>query len=247
MPDSAITTRFVILSAQRSGSTALTGALNSHPDVYCHGHPFFQNATRIAALRPAARAAMDYTVRAENPVQYAYDVLNFTPREPVVGYKIWPHINNDTGPLDALNAICADPAIKKIILHRDNELACHSSEVLVNLKRKDPAAFEGDGPRPQARFNKMGFMTFFERRQGWFRHYQNITQGDALTVPYVGLMDTSIQQIADYLNLASHDFKARNEKRNADDILNRYTPKDHDKIRRTLEEIGHPEWVTETT
>lgn len=245
MTNPAIKTRFIILSAQRSGSTALTGALDSHPDVYCHGHPFFKSDRLISALRPDARAAMDYTERAENPVGYAHRVLDFTTGPSTVGYKIWPHNDEDPNPLIALNALCADRTIKKIILHRENELACHSSEVLVNLKKRDPAAFEGDGPRPQARFNKVGFMTFYERRAGWFNHYYNVTGDDALKVPYTGLLDSSIQAIADFLNLAPYGFKARTSKRNINDILNRYRPEDHDKIRRTLEEIGHPEWVTE--
>ena len=223
----------------------MTGALNSHPDVYCHGHPFFQSDRFISALRPEARAAMDYTKRAENPVGYAYRVLDFTTGPSTVGYKIWPHNDDDTGPLEALNAMCADPTIKKIILHRENELACHSSEVLVNLKKRHPAAFEGEGPRPQARFNKMGFMTFFERRDGWFKHYRNIAGEDVLKVPYVGLLEASIGKIAGFLELAPHEFMARTSKRNTHDILNRCRREDHDKIKRTLEEIGHPEWVTE--
>lgn len=245
MSNPAITTRFIILSAQRSGSTALTSALHSHPDVYCHGNPFYQSAQRIAALRPEARAAMDYTERANDPVRYAYRVLNFTPGPPVVGFKIWPHSDEDTGPRQAIDAICADPTVKKIILHRSNELACHSSEVLANLKRNDPDAFGGDGPRPQARFNKMGFLKFFNRRKGWFDHYRKSTEDDTLEVPYVGLMDTSIGRISDALGLASHAFQARNAKRNSNDILNSYLTEDHDKIMRTLDEIGHPEWVTE--
>ena len=60
-----------------------------------------------------ARAAMDYTERANDPVRYAYRVLNFTPDPPVNGLKIWPHSDEDTGPRHAIDAICADPTVKK--------------------------------------------------------------------------------------------------------------------------------------
>lgn len=245
MANPAIKTRFIILSAQRSGSTALTGALNSHPDVYCHGHPFFQSDKFISALRPDARAAMDYTQRASDPVAFAYNVLDYTTGPVVIGFKIWPHKEEDSGPLEALNALSADATIKKIILRRENDLACHSSEVLVNLKRQQPSLFDGHGPRPQARFNKMGFMKFYERRKGWFDHYDDVVGSDALRVPYVGLLDETIAQISDFLELPSFGFKEVTSKRNTNDILNRYRPEDQDKVRRTLDEIGHPEWVTE--
>jgi hypothetical protein len=182
-------------------------------------------------------------VRAENPVQYAYNVLNFTPGPSVVGFKIWR--GKDSGGLEAINALGPDPAIKKIILNRSNILACQSSEGLVHLKKKMPDAFEGEGDHPKLDFNRQAFLKLTDYRAGIFDHYRKIAQHDVLEIPYVGLMETGMNAIASFLNLSEFKFEARTKKRYTSDIIGRFKPECHDEIKRTLEQIGHPEWVNE--
>lgn len=243
MTEQPITTRFIVLTAARSGSTALTRTLNSHPDVYCNGHPFFQNSKRIAAVRKEARAALDFTVRAQDPVKYAHNVLNFTTGPSVVGFKIWR--GKDSGGLVAINALGPDPSIKKVILNRTNILACQSSEGLVRLKKQMPDAFENREDHPKLDFDPQAFVKLTEYRAGIFDHYCKVAQHDVLEIPYAGLMDTGIKAVAEFLGLSEFTFKALTTKRYTNDIIGRYKPEHHDEIKRTLDQLGHPEWVNE--
>ena len=62
-----VKTRFVILSAARSGSTALTVTIGTHPKIYCHGSPFFSSPKWASALHAEAEAAVDLSKRTTDP------------------------------------------------------------------------------------------------------------------------------------------------------------------------------------
>lgn len=186
---------------------------------------------------------MDFGERDTDPVRYAKKVLEFTPGPRVVGFKIWP--GNQNGGYKALTALAPDPEIKKVILIRSNHLAGLSSGGLVRMKQKYPTAFEGDGPRPQIHFNRAAFLEWTDRRTRYLQHYRKIAQENVMEIPYLGLMETGVQKISRFLELSDFDFKPRMKKRNTADILGRYRPEYHNDIKRILDDIGHPEWVTE--
>lgn len=214
-----ISTRFVILTTARSGSTALTSALNTHPKVLCHGHPFFQNTKRKSALRPMAEASLDLTQRETDPVGFAYSVLNFSPNAHTVGFKLWRG-DHHFGQV-AIETLGPDPKVKKIILERENVLACHSSEALVHLKQRTPQAFTQDKPRQLLDFDADVIKKFAAYRKGIFNQYRRLVRHDILEVPYVGLLERGIYRVGGFLGLSDFNYKVRTQKRNTNDILNR--------------------------
>lgn len=241
MPE--IRTRFIILCDTRSGTTALTSTLKTHPDVHCYGHPFFENAKGHSRMNEFLHGAVDIEKRKIKPVEYAYDILNTTRGATTTGFKIWT--SDYVGTNEALAALTADPTIKKIILNRENKLACISSAALVALKKENPEAFEDPDNRPQAVFEKDKFLRQTRNRIKRIESYPAMCTGEVLKLPYEGLMTTGLQAITQFLDLEEFDFVISTKKRNTGDIIGRYKPEFHDEIRATLDEIGHPEWVSE--
>lgn len=141
----------------------------------------------------------------------------------------------------------ADETIKKIRLFRENELAAFSSWQLVREKNAQPHLFKPGLKKPKIAFRKNLFVNFLERRQAWRDASQNLAKGDVLTLPYEGLTGEGLQRAAAFLNLTlPHSFTTPSEKRNSNDILGRFEKSEHRRLLRTLDQIGHPEWVSES-
>lgn len=238
-----VKTRFVILSAARSGSTALTVTIGTHPKIYCHGSPFFSSPKWASALHAEAEAAVDLSKRTTDPVGLVYDVLNFTSGPPIVGCKLWH--NADAGPTEAINAVAADPDIKKIILNRENMLACMSSGELMKMRLQHPDRFVDGAPRALLDFDTAAFLRFAKRRMGWFDDYRARSTGDVIEVPYINLLTDGIDSLRPFLKLHPYRFRQRTEKVNSGDVLARYKPAHHPAVLAALDTLGHPEWVRE--
>ncbi|MEP1522965.1 hypothetical protein [Ascidiaceihabitans sp.] len=238
-----VETRFVILSAARSGSTALTTTLNTHPNIYCHGSPFFRGKKNQLALLDEVQNGLDLSKLETDPGGYMYDILNFTPGPKCVGLKAWP--GQIRSSLRAISFMTKDPSIKKIVLNRKNHLACLSSFGLVRLKQSARHLFADGLPRPQIDFDRKVFLEYVETRSWLFNWYDKKCKHGYLEVPYEGLMTDGIYKIVEHLGLDPVTFKARTTKRNTSDVLGRYKPEFHNEIVECLDEIGHPEWVAE--
>lgn len=235
-----VETKFVIFTAARSGSTALTVTLNTHPDVYCHGSPFYESDRGLQALRPEAAAAIDTSKRQTDPVQYVADILNFSPGPKIVGLKMWRRQSRS-----ASDALAADQRIKKIILHRRNYLACFSSAGLVDLRLKQPELFGDPGHPPKLDFDVSFFRRYVRNRALTFQYYATEIRGETCNIPYIGLMSTGLEAVRAFLGLSPFEFREKTAKRNTDDILGRFHPATHDQIRKNLDKLRHPEWVSE--
>ena len=234
--------RFVILTAARSGSTALTGTLKSHPDVYCFGTPFFHN--NRGRVLPWQQDLPKWIIakREPDPVGYAYAILDHTFGPSTVGFKLMTAAKSHTNANAAIVALNEDTDIKKIMLVRENHLACFSSDARVRLIRQQgrgaaaPLLLDFDADR---------FTQFSKRRRRKFDRLRAQAKGDVLDLPYTGLMTTGLEAVRGFLNLAPFDFEPATTKRNSGDIIGRYKPEYHDQIRATLDSIDHPEWVQE--
>ncbi len=238
-----VKTKFIILSAPRSGFTALTRMLNTHPDVCCHGLPLFRNARHASGLRPEAAAALDLSKVEADPLAFCHDVLDFSHGPKAVGFKIWH--NGDPARTALVDALVADPSIKKIILRRQNELAGYSSERLANMSRNRPELFIDPSAPPRAHFNPDRFRTFVKTRQGWFDRYRAKMRGDVIFIDYKDLMKDGPNRIAAFLGLSPHEFVPQTLKRNTSEVLKRFKPSQHNLIRTTLDDIERPKWVRE--
>lgn len=239
-----IRTRFVIFSLARSGSTALTSTLGTHPDASCYGSPFFKKIDNGGMRWTRLFEKSTLEKRHTDPVGYVYNILNYTPGPSTIGFKLWGGPNN--GATDAIAALAADTAIKKIILNRENHMACFSSNALVAAKHKDPEAFVDRDNPPRLDFDAEEFKKFTYRRNKRLQYYRDTCKGDLIEIPYADLIATGVPRILDFLGLPRTDLAALTRKRNSSNTLSRFKETEHDKIRSTLDDLGHPEWVSES-
>jgi sulfotransferase famil protein len=109
--------RFVIIANPRTGTNHFIDLLNSHPEISCHREVFHPDTVYL----------MDGThnellnKRNRNPHAFLSDLFNSSPTT-ACGFKIFMDHDNSV-----LDAVLRDPAIKKIVLYRQNLLAVHSS------------------------------------------------------------------------------------------------------------------------
>ncbi|MEP1519813.1 hypothetical protein [Ascidiaceihabitans sp.] len=220
-------------------------AIDTHPDVLCYAHPFFPDILKTPRFSKLDPNKVDVASRYDRPLEYITDLMSHRRNKLAVGLKIWP-IEGDTACMDAIKMLGADETIKKIRLFRENELAAFSSWQLVREKNAQPHLFKPGLKKPKITFRKKLFVTFLERRRAWRDASQNLAKGDVLTLPYEGLTGEGLQRAAAFLNLTlPHSFKTPSEKRNSNDILGRFEKSEHRRLLRTLDQIGHPEWVSE--
>ena len=168
-------TRFVVLSFKRTGSNLLCGILHSHPEIIMHNELF--NPIDIFTYHPAVfQKDLRWTVLTRD--LFPYDFLDFIwtgrylpepdqedrlppkikPNGKAVGFKSFPeHWTDVRNEAVWQQAILEDLRVKKVILHREDELAVYVSMLRADqtgryLTHKypadlklhiDPARFQG--------------------------------------------------------------------------------------------------------
>lgn len=234
--------KFVVLTASRSGSTALIRALHQHPDVHAYGHPFFAQQHKRKWSKRYPDAAFDFDRFATAPVEFVNALLE-QGHAACRGFKIWP-LPTLAATRTAIEALCRDTSVRKIVLHRENELATYSSWRFARGARR---GMEDAGQGDQIRFDAEDFDLHLKSRQKWFTWRDGLIGDDALHVPYTDLMTTGIHRIAEDLGLAPFQFLARTQKRNTHKILDRFVPEDRRIVLETLRNLGREGWVQEIT
>jgi len=117
---------FAVVAMPRSGSTRLCEILGRHPDVACHQeifHPY-----EVQASLPRNADIMDRARRDADPAAFLDQFLDFAETcfrgRACHGFKVLL----DSGQLAAATRIvCPSPRLGKIVLRRDNLLACYTS------------------------------------------------------------------------------------------------------------------------
>jgi LPS sulfotransferase NodH len=121
--------RFVIVTAGRTGSTRLRLLLDSHPDIRCHGEVFGGNLSTLAA--PDSKALEDLQAeRAAGPARFMQSRVLDAGEHRAVGFKVlyeqmferWPGL---------VEALAADQSIRIVHLVRRNGLKRFMSEYFV--------------------------------------------------------------------------------------------------------------------
>lgn len=150
MPD-----RFVVLAMQRTGSTMVVSALNSHPDIFCHRELFRSSSAATAGLRGLDARFHDPAFREAHPEEYLEAIYGLGHEARFIGFKL----------LLSQHPVMRDRLIEdarycKILLRRDNVLARYSSQRLLEATRAGSVA-EG------------GKVEFVERDFLKYRRYHN--------------------------------------------------------------------------
>lgn len=119
---------FVIIAMPRSGSTRLCDILARHPAIACHLEIFHPDEVQAHIPRGAGHEIMDKAKRDANPKLFLDKFLAFN--ETWFKGRQWHgfKVMLDRNQLMAVTELVApDPRLRKIVLYRDNLLACHAS------------------------------------------------------------------------------------------------------------------------
>jgi hypothetical protein len=113
-------TRFVLLSAARSGTSLVMRTLEKHPDVWVAGEIFHPSPKWH--LPPELAIEERLRVRELDPIEFVEQVFSAGASKQAAGFKMW----YDQNP-SAADYVMARNDIKKIVLNRINKLATYSS------------------------------------------------------------------------------------------------------------------------
>ncbi|MCT8161868.1 hypothetical protein [Pseudoruegeria sp. SHC-113] len=237
-------TNFVLLSNARSGTTLVTSTLNSHPQICCHGEIFHPKPKfHFREIWADHNDPADY---ADRPLALARAVLE-DPRTaeayPIIGFKMW----KAQAP-GACKALCGDPSVRKIILERKNKLATYSSGMLAKQTGvwNVPSDKKNLDLAPEKLpFNGDRFRKYVETQRSVFDFYDSHVAGDVYRLAYQEVNAKAFADLLAFLGAPAAELEVGKKKLHPSDILGRYAEERHDEIRRTLDALGHPEWITE--
>jgi LPS sulfotransferase NodH len=125
---------FVVLAYQRTGSNMLVrNHLNKHPAVHMHFELYNEKAiytqSRPGETHGANRDLDAIRARDKDPAGFLERTIRESPT-PAVGFKFFPEHARDA---DFLDRLLADHRIRKVILRRENRLACLTSIVRASV------------------------------------------------------------------------------------------------------------------
>lgn len=234
--------KFVLLSAARSGTSMVMGALRKHPQFIIHGeifHPRIEWHIRAEFL-----ACNDIQKRETDPVEFTKDILSQNFGKDVVGFKIWYSQS-----VEACEYVMSDPDIIKIILERQNKLAHFSSGLLAqktqvwNMKGKLKPSDKI--PENTVSFKESHFLNFVKNNQDLFEIYGQKSVGPVLHLNYCQAARLEFDEIFSTLGVKNLQLAPPTNKLYSDNILNRFNPEDHEQIRATLQRINKLHWLEE--
>ncbi|WP_147393063.1 sulfotransferase [Paracoccus siganidrum] len=235
-------TRFVVLSNARSGTSLLTATLGSHPQVMCHGEIFHRKpATHLKGSFSGLTTDEVNEIRLDEDafVQRVFDQGGFN----AVGFKMWRDQSRS-----CCDKLLKHEGVKKIIYERENKLAQHSSNILA--KKTGVWNIPNETARSRVKrelidFDKRWFVKFKKFQDDLFDYYRSSVVGDVLDVKFSTIASGDFSRVLAFLAVDHVDLEPKKARMHSANILSRYKPEYHDEIMETLEEIGHPEWVSE--
>lgn len=191
-------TKFVVLSWKRTGSNLLCGILHHHPEICMHNELF--NTIDIFTYHPksfsfenedlsgASWSTLTRDLFPSDFMEYVWNpstVWKIRPQAKAVGFKSFPEHWRDTHNEDCFQQnIIQDLRVKKIILHREDELA-----VYVSMKRTEMTGHYLTHRYPQElkiRVDPAEFQTFVNNYRHTFRtQYQSpMAKRDSFSITY---------------------------------------------------------------
>lgn len=217
-----------------------------HPQVLAHT-AIFKKTDFAECLHEAFLARHDIAGRDGDPLGFARKVLDFSDGRQAVGFKMW-YAQSPA----ACQALMADPSVHKIILERPNRLAQFSSRLFAleqgrnHLARR--AAIETGQPMPPPAklcFDEGAFRRHCRAVDMAYRRYRDGCVAPLLDLRFPQITTAGLEEVMDFLSLPRASLGVPTQRINPPDILSRFADRDHAMIHALLDEMSHPDWVTE--
>ena len=159
--------RFVVIAAPRSGSTFIERFLHAQDDIFCNGEVFHRKKAYLSwperDLTETVQAELE-TLRAK-PKQLIERVYSMSYGRAHVGFKLLLYHAPE-----ALDALVADPNVKKVLLFRQNAMASYASDRVANETQTWQIEAGKKLPSiPKVRFDEKDFQRFWRRRSNAYR------------------------------------------------------------------------------
>lgn len=239
---------FAVIAMPRSGSTRLCNILGRHPDIACHQEIFHPSEVQAYFAGDRTLDIMDRDRRDADPKAFLDRFLAFGETwfkgRTHLGFKV---LLNEHQARAATEIVGPDPRLSKIVLRRDNLLACYTSLRL--------AAESGMWQRVEgeAATNSEHMLVFEVRRFQAFAGLQLMANAAVvaamrraghryLETEYTEcLTPQGMRRIWAFLDVPSSGEQGAHRKVNTRPLLECYS--NPDDVRGAMRDIGRPEWL----
>jgi hypothetical protein len=161
--------RFVLLAEQRTGSNMVVSALKTHPAVFCHGELFRPLGAAGSAF--AGGRAIEFLdskfhseeYRRKHYAEFLEAIFGLDYDYDFVGFKLLLHHNPA-----ARDLLIADPRCAKVLLYRDNLLACYSSHQIAGATGQGAAGRRAVVRTAKIEFRSAHFERYRRRREALY-------------------------------------------------------------------------------
>jgi hypothetical protein len=185
-------TRFVILSAPRSGSNLLCTLLNSHPEILCHHEVY--NPSGIYYALDCRNGCIDLGTieeRDRSPLDFLMRLWSRRLGHSCVGFKMTRGQNELV-----LAKVLRDPEVRKIVLKRRNRIKTYVSSLIAERSGQWEAYNEAElaGPKPKIELEIDQFHHHIRVNELYYDEIDAIlrsTNQGALAVTYENLVNSS--------------------------------------------------------
>ncbi|WP_071675558.1 sulfotransferase [Nioella nitratireducens] len=234
--------RFVILSAARSGTSLLADTLDSHPQIVCHGEIFHPDPEWHIRGDMAGWSKEDKRALSKDR-DNLLDRAFTQPGAKAVGFKMWQNQAPDIS-----DRLLADESVRKIIFERRNKLSQFSSTALAVQTGVWNIGLDGNTRPPKVAplaFDDAAFHEFLSYQNDVFSHYRATARGPVLDMAFQGLLQDGFGGLQTFLGVKVAPLQAQKRRLHGTDILARFRPEDHDRIRAVLDGLGQADWISE--
>ena len=103
----------------------------------------------------------------------------------------------------------------------------------------------GNHDRPKIIFEKDQLLNMCVRRNRDVETIIKLAKGPVLRTTYAGITSDSSAGIYDFLGLELFQASCRMQRVNSKNAIERFRADQHEEIRAVLDDVGHPEWISE--
>ncbi len=239
--------KFVLLSTPRTGSNMLVSAFSSHPEIHCFGELFRRQSKSssygLEVLQDIPPKFSEERYRHTHASEYISAVFSTAKGASHVGFKLMLRQN-----IELRDALIIDQQFRKILLYRENILACFSSECIAKVTGQGVATRDVEVKAAKVAFDPKRFQRYWERRKRMYSDTRRLLQAsgqDFYEIDYLTAA-TEVSMAGLVVFIGADPTVAclpDTKKRNPCNILERFT--DPDKVSAYLGSIGREDWAIE--